>query len=114
MTHEEQGIPRPHDRASRETGREERLDPRDDRGVAAADRSHLDDLAVDELDAAVLVEDAGLAHAVILVEREPAPPDVDCHGLLGLDHVARVPVSVNAVNPIHSSRLDSIAGERRP
>ena len=41
-------------------------------GVAGADRAHLDDLTVEKLDAVVLVEDPGLAHAVVLVDGEAA------------------------------------------
>ena len=60
------------------------------RRVMAADRRHLDDLAVDQLHAVVVAKDAGLRHAVIFVRCEspplqfsphvrdpPADPDVD-------------------------------------
>jgi hypothetical protein len=49
--------------------------------MAAADRRHLDDLALDQLDAVAAAEDADLGHAVILRSREassrtppPRPP----------------------------------------
>jgi hypothetical protein len=43
----------------------------DARGVADPDGRHRDDLPVEELHPVVLVEDPGLAHAVVLVHREP-------------------------------------------
>jgi hypothetical protein len=46
-------------------------------GMRRPDRRHVDDLAVNELDPVVLVEDAELTHPVILVQREPPAPDVD-------------------------------------
>jgi hypothetical protein len=39
-------------------------------GVSGADRRHLDDLALDQLDALVGMKDARLSHAVILVDAE--------------------------------------------
>ena len=56
--------------------------------MAAADRRHLDDLALDELDPVVLADDAGLAHAVVLVEREAPMPERDGHGVLAFLHIA--------------------------
>jgi hypothetical protein len=86
--HEEERALTPDGRPVGEPCREERDDAGDGGGVQPADRSHLDDLALDQLDAAVLVEDADLAHAVILVEREPPPSRPKRHGVLGLSHLA--------------------------
>jgi hypothetical protein len=46
-------------------------------GVGDADRRHLDDLPPDELDPVVLIEDSGLAHPVVFVQREPTPDHLD-------------------------------------
>ena len=43
------------------------------RGVRAADGVHVDDLPIDQLDAVVAREDAGLGHFVISVDVEPMP-----------------------------------------
>jgi hypothetical protein len=40
-------------------------------GVRAAARRHVDDLAVDQLDARLRIEDAHFRHAVVIVHREP-------------------------------------------
>jgi hypothetical protein len=45
--------------------------------VRIADRAHLDDLAVDELDAFVAREDAGLDHPFVLFDREQAARGFD-------------------------------------
>ena len=42
-------------------------------GVRAADGVHVDDLPVDQLDAVVAGQDAGLGHFVISVDVEPMP-----------------------------------------
>src|SRR6267142_3023684 len=60
-------------------------------GVAAADRRHLDDLALDELDPVVLAQDPGLAHAVVFIERESPALERDRHGVLSVDHLALPP-----------------------
>ena len=51
--------------------------------MRVADRCHLDDLSVDQLDPAVLAEDADLAHAVVLVDVEATARQ------LGVDDGAR-------------------------
>jgi hypothetical protein len=51
--------------------------PRDARRMVPADRRHLDDLPADELDPVVLIEDSGVDHPVVLVQREPSPGDLD-------------------------------------
>lgn len=38
--------------------------------VAVADRAHVDDLAVEQLDSLVRFQDAGIGHTVVLVDRE--------------------------------------------
>src|SRR5262245_51411030 len=40
----------------------------------AADGRHLDDLALDQLDAIAFAEDADLGHPVVLLPCEPSPP----------------------------------------
>src|SRR2546428_1019240 len=50
------------------------MNPGHGAGVAAADRRHLDDLALDELDPIVCTKNSGLAHPVVFIEGE-APPD---------------------------------------
>src|SRR6185295_7091053 len=90
---QEQRISTPHDSPIEEADREQMLDPRDRRRVGAADRRHLDDLALDELDPVVLAEDAGLAHAVILIEREAPAPESDRHAVLVLSHSAPPPTT---------------------
>jgi hypothetical protein len=52
-----------------EPPREEHVQAVDDPGVPAADRAHLDDLTVEELDAVVFVEDADLGHGNDLEQR---------------------------------------------
>src|SRR5439155_17199575 len=64
------------------------LDPRHGARVAAADRRHLDDLTFDELDTIIRSEDAGLAHAVILIEREAPALDRYRHAVLAVRHSA--------------------------
>lgn len=49
------------------------------RGVLAADRRHLDDLAVDELHVVVAAQDASLRHTVVFVRRESPPLQVGPH-----------------------------------
>src|SRR5947199_337893 len=50
------------------------MNPGHGAGMAAADRRHLDDLALDELDPITCTKNSGLAHPVVFIERE-APPD---------------------------------------
>src|SRR2546425_7091005 len=50
------------------------MNPGHGAGMAAADRRHLDDLALDELDPIVCTKNSGLAHPVVFIEGE-APPD---------------------------------------
>src|SRR5438067_11986507 len=59
----------------------------DERSVAGADRRHLDDLAPDQLDPIGRLEDTHLAHAVVLLAREPASRrrHLDRHRLLPID-----------------------------
>ena len=62
---------------------EEHVQPIDAGGVRTADRRHLDELAVDELDTVAFAEDAGLSHAVKFVRREqpslkPSPRGGSC------------------------------------
>src|SRR4029450_1218216 len=90
---EEQWILTPDDRPIDEADREQMLDPRNRRRVAAADGGHLDDLALDELDPVVLAEDAGLAHPVVLIEREAPAPESDRHAVLVLSHSAPPPTT---------------------
>src|SRR5437879_3664678 len=67
------------------------LDPRHGTGVAAADRRHLDDLTFDELDTVLGSQDPGLAHPVILIERETPAPERDRHAVLAVRHCAVPP-----------------------
>jgi hypothetical protein len=50
--------------------------------VPPADRCHHDDLPPDQLDAVALGQDAGLHHAVVLVQRERALRERDGHRVL--------------------------------
>jgi hypothetical protein len=52
------------------------VQPHDASVVAAADGRHLDYLSFDELDPVVLVEDAGLGHAVVVMDGEMPPDDL--------------------------------------
>jgi len=47
--------------------------------VSGTDRRRVDDLSLDQLDAAVLVQDASLGHPVVLVDGESVLRDLDCH-----------------------------------
>src|SRR5205823_11517233 len=58
---------------------EERSQTVDARRVANADRAHLDDLAVQELHAVILVQHARFAHAVVLVHREASYGERHAH-----------------------------------
>jgi len=51
----------------------------DARGVTTTDRAHLDDLAVDKLHPVILAQDAGLGHAVIVVDVEQPFTRFDLH-----------------------------------
>src|SRR5437762_14381741 len=64
------------------------LDPRHGARVAAADRRHLDDVTFDELDTIIRSEDAGLAHPVILIEREAQALHRHRHAVLAVRHAA--------------------------
>ena len=57
--------------------------------VWAADWRHLHDFPVDQLDAVVLGEDAGVAHPVVVVHRESVPQDLDGHASPFPDQLAR-------------------------
>src|SRR5258708_12535111 len=46
-------------------------------GVTLSDRSHLDDLALEQLDPIVLREDAHLDQPVVLLHGEPSPLELD-------------------------------------
>src|SRR6267143_3283041 len=81
----------PHERPFAETSREEMLNPRHGRRMAAADRRHLDDLTFDELDPVVEPQDAGFAHPVILIEREAPASERDRHAVLAVRHCAVPP-----------------------
>ena len=52
-------------------------------GVAASNRRHSDDLAVDELDAVALGKDARLAHRVVVVYGKQVRLECDVHNGLG-------------------------------
>src|SRR6266508_6629821 len=67
------------------------MNPGHGAGVAAADRRHLDDLALDELDPIVFAKNPGLAHPVVFIEREASAPERDRHGILSVDHLALPP-----------------------
>src|SRR6266540_5440455 len=67
------------------------MNPGHGAGVAAADRRHLDDLALDELDPIVFTKNPGLAHPVVFIEREASAPERDRHGILSVDHLALPP-----------------------
>src|SRR5215813_8056926 len=66
--------------------------------MGLADRAHLDDLSLDELDALVLVEDAGLAQSPVFLEGEAAPLADHRHLVLSrldataLGHVRQRPI----------------------
>ncbi len=62
-----------------DSSHEQARETRHARCMTRADRGHLDDLSVDELDAVVLREDAGLTHAVVFVESEPAAKNFRSH-----------------------------------
>src|SRR5205814_5859361 len=62
--------------------------------VAVADRAHLYDLSVNELDAILGMEDAGICHLVILVNREQLLRDLGFH--------ADSPFSIDSI--VHSVR----------
>jgi hypothetical protein len=49
----------------------------DTRRMAAADRRHLDDLPADQLYPVVLIEDSGLGHPVVFVQRESMSRQLD-------------------------------------
>jgi len=59
-----------HPGAACQTNLEEFVQVEDARDVPVADRRHLDDLSLDQLDALPLAQDAGPDHAVVLVHRE--------------------------------------------
>jgi hypothetical protein len=52
----------------------------DDTAMFRADRRHVDDLSLDQLDACVRREHADLGHAVVLVDRDAVPPWPLFHG----------------------------------
>src|SRR6266850_1581671 len=95
---EQKRILTPHNCSVAEAGREQMLDPRHRTGVAAADRRHLDDLTFDELDTVLGSQDPGLAHPVILVEREAPAPERDRHAVLASAIAPCLHVAVNAEN----------------
>ena len=88
---------------------------------AAADRRHLNDFPLDQLDAVVLVKNPGVRHAVIFLAREPPSPD------LGLDghHLRSCPLRAgrqcleydtcgDALGPCPRSRLAGHSAWWRP
>lgn len=58
---------------------QERIERADRCGVPRSDGTHLDDLAVDEFDAAVGSKDAGFGHLVVVPDFESLPHDVWTH-----------------------------------
>jgi len=60
---------------------EQALEAQDAGDVAPAHRAHLQDLAVGELDAVILAEDAALAQLLVLGCRESSARQLDCHRL---------------------------------
>src|SRR5437016_13683004 len=70
------------DQQSHVGGLRQALEPRHGTGVAAADRRHLDDLTLDELDPDVASQAAGIAHSAILIEHDASPPERDRPAIL--------------------------------
>src|SRR2546422_8913 len=70
-------ILRPENRPTAKAGEQQIIQLCNTGRVMTTDWSHLDDVAADELDPIILVEDVGFDHPVVLVQREPPPLDLD-------------------------------------
>src|SRR5467141_217736 len=111
---EQKRILTPHNCSVAEASREQMLDPRHGTGVAAADRRHLDDLTFDELDAVLGSQDPGLAHPVILIEREAPAPERDRHAVLAVRHCAVPPRGRQCREVDTAAIIGSIPSPLRP
>jgi len=75
----DEGALRPHDGPASKARHEHRVDARDDAGVWRSESAHLHDLALDQLDPLVLVQNSGRGHALVLVDGEAAPAQIHRH-----------------------------------
>ena len=64
---------------SRKVCDEQRVRPIHAGDMPVPDRTHLDDLAFDEFHARILIEDAGVRHPVILINRKELPGNFGLH-----------------------------------
>jgi MFS family permease len=76
---DDHGVLRRDDGAVAEPGEEQPVGVDHTAGVSRTDRRHLDDLTLDQLDALVRTEDAGLRHAVVLLHTEQPARNLDFH-----------------------------------
>ncbi len=115
------------DRGFADPQREQPIEPVHDADMRRADRAHRQHLAVDELDAVVLAEDAGAPHRLVFVRSESSTADFHGHGHASPAILAKVtadavpeserckhyvwpPTPVLSTQDSHRPRVPSVAG----